>query len=771
MFITNIKNLFLMSYTVILLLLFVSLVFSEQNEIPKKKRITIENSEMVLVFNSDGTTGSLIHKATGEECLMEGVNLPAFSISQDIPYDNEIRLTYPAKPKTFQADTLYKEGNNLIVGFELTDYEAVINIKVTDYYIGFNLEKFRYKMAKIGDKRKTKIDEFIFLQLPIKDRGHFGEWLNVEWDNEVAVNLLATDQYCRIDAKKRKGYKIFQAGGENEVSMYNVGAVLITTGRDKILDRINSVEHDYNLPLGVESRRGKEYKNSTYTPRGILTINNIDEHIAFAKQAGLKNMLIYYPSFSRTTGHFKWRQEYPNGIEDLKKITQKITEAGLLPGLHIHYNKASFTDSYVTPVPDGRLNLRRTFTLSNDISKKSTIISVEENPLECTLEKGRRILKIGNELISYEQYTTEPPYRFLNCKRGILKTKSMPKEKGTLLGLLDVDTWPVFVRFNQSTSIQNEVAERIANIYDKCGFRFFYFDGAEDINPPYWYNATKAQLAIYDALKTKPVFSEGAIKTHFGWHLLTRGNAFDTFAPEDIKEATRKYPIEAMKMISNDFSSINFGWNDYVLPVQKTKRTDVDYKSPNMEWSTPIIEGETTIGTQPDMLEYITSCAAAWNSPITLVGNVSVLKKHPRTDDNLEIIRRWEIVRETDFLTEKQKRKLRYGLQEYTLLIDETGKFELVPYKQITKENSKIRAFIFSRKNKVWVVYWHISGDGFIELPIGSDVIKLYKELGEEISLEKSNDKVKLPVGSRRYIQFNMEYEKVLKLFKKAKLL
>ena len=761
----------MLRYLFSMLLIFSFLACSNIKHAKKKSDIIIENNEFTFILKGDGTSKSLIHKATGEELLKSDVNLPAFSITQDMPYDNENKLTYPSKPITFYADSLYRDGDKLIVSFDRTSYQAVIKLNITDSYIGFKLKEFKYKIEKIGVKRKTRIDKFTFLQLPIKDREHFGEWLNVIWDNKVAVNLLATDHYCKIDAQKRKGYKILQAGGESNIRLENIGAALIITDRNKILDRIDRIEHDYNLPLGVESRRSKEYKNSSYSPRGIVSLENIDDHIAFAKKAGLKQFTIYYPSFAKNTGHFEWRPEYPNGIEDLKKITQKIKKAGMLPGLHIHYNKTSVTDKYVTPVPDSRLNLRRVFNLRKNLRKNATEIEIEENPYGCTLENGRRILKIENELISYEKYTTEPPYKFINCKRGIYNTKPANYNKGRLFGLLDVDTWPVFVRFNQNTDLQKEVAERIANIYDKCGFKYIYYDGAEDVNRPFWFNVGKAQLSVYNALKTKQIFAEGAVKSHFSWHILTRGNAFDTFFPEDIKKATRMFPIEEIKLISNDFTSIDFGWNNYVAPGKKMVRMDADFTNKNLPWSTVVVPKEITIGIQPDMLEYVTSKAAAWNSVICLVGNLDDLKRHPRTDDNLEVIRRWEEARETGFITEDKKEILKNAGQEYILLINETGKFELLPYRQITKEKWKVRAFVFKRNNKTWVVYWHISGKGKIELPINESKVKLYKELGKEVKIKATSNGIILPVGNRRFLQFDLTEAEVVDLFSKVKLL
>ena len=745
----TINRFYIISY---LLLVFSSLIIAGCSGTEKETEatdITIENAEMRLILGNDGTVKSLVHKSTGEECLMKGIKTPVFAISQDRPYDNEVQLAYPAKSKTFAADSIYRVGDDLIIGFELTEYEATVGLNITDGYIGFTLKKLEYHMADFGEKRKTRIDEFTLLQLPVKDRSHFGEWLNVAWDDNVAINVLATDHYARIDAEQRNGYKLLYAGASAQVKIEGVGAALITTEKSNLLDRIDRVERDFGLPLGVESRRSREYKNSYYELRGA-TPQNIDEHIAFAKQGGFRQMVIYWDNFASSMGHFPWKPEYPNGMADLKEITCKIEAAGMIAGFHIHYNKAQITDPYVTPVPDSRLNLRQVFTLAKDIEKGHTTITVEENPAGCTLEERRRFLKIGKELVTYENYTTSPPYRFTDCKRGALNTTPASRKEGDLIGLLDVDTWPIFVRFNQKTNIQEEVAEKLAGIIKGAGIKFLYFDGAEDVPPPYWYNVSKAQLSVYEALESKPIFSEGALKSHFSWHIITRGNAFDVFRPGVIKEATRKHPIAEARLISNDFTSINFGWIGYVAP------------------------GAGTIGMQPDMLEYVTSRAAGWNSIISMVGWLDQLKNHPRTPDNLEVVRRWEEVRETDFLTMEQKESLRDDEQEHILLEDEEGNFELHPYEQIlniANGSNEVRAFIFNRNGKTWVVYWHISGEGNLELPVNPEEIKLFEELGKEIPLQANNESTAIPVGNRRYIQFDLSHEEVVNLFSQAKIL
>jgi hypothetical protein len=47
--------------------------------------VVIENAEYKLVLGADAVAKSLVHKASGEECLMPGVKVPAFSITQYRP--------------------------------------------------------------------------------------------------------------------------------------------------------------------------------------------------------------------------------------------------------------------------------------------------------------------------------------------------------------------------------------------------------------------------------------------------------------------------------------------------------------------------------------------------------------------------------------------------------------------------------------------------------------------------------------------------------------
>jgi hypothetical protein len=724
---------------------------SAVDKVPERQpdSIVLENAEMRLEISPRGTARSLIHKATGQECLACDADVPMFTLTQDRPYDNELQLAYPAEVTNFRPVEVKHQEDGLTVEFELVGYWASIGVTITDAYIAFRLQKLTYHgYTSLRVKRKTPVDGTMFIQLPVRKRKNLGEWLNVMWDQDVAVNLLATDPYARIRAKERQGYHLFQAGTDNNVQLEDVGAALITTATPNLLDRIARVEEDYGLPQGVKSRRSREYGYSYYEASTIAPEDAV-RHIQYAKQCGFRAMDVYYLAFASSAGHFPWRPEYPHGMDDLKTVVAKIKNAGILPGIHIHYNKTHKQDAYVTPNPDPRLNLVESFSLAESINASATVIPVEENPRLCTLDDERRILKIQNELVTYERYTSSPPYQFEECKRGALGTQAFSHEMGSRVGLLDVDTWPVFVRFTQNTGIQNEVAERLKDIYQQAGFEFVYFDGAEDVPPPYWYTVSRAQWIVNQ--KLQPLFAEGACKSHFSWHILTRGNAFDVFKPEVIKAATRAYPGAEIMRAAKDFTSINFGWIGYWAP------------------------GKDTIGTQPDMLEYVTSRAAAWDCPIALQSDLQAMDAHPRTPDNLEVIRRWEEAREQKWLTEEQKRSLRNLAQEHILLVDQRGQFVLAPCVQIERvaqADAPGRAFLFEYQSSMWVAYWHTSGEATLQIALQAKQMTLMRELGKILPVKAAGKQTKLPLGERRFVQLhNVTRQEAIAAFQNATIL
>ncbi len=716
--------------------------------LPAMADVVLENDEMKLSIGDDGIVKSLRHKPSGRECIMPGVNAPVSEITQYRPYDNENFLMFPAKPRSFPSNKCYMSGDTLCV--EYTDTYDIVKIKVdvTPSYIAFTPVDRDYRIEDYGVKRKTELDELTIMQLPLKPMERFGEWLNVVWDDDLAVALVGTDPTTYIDSRRERDNTTLLAQSHTAVKLFDTGTALMVTRPDSLLDRIDVLERDYDMPRGVESRRRPEYPMSYYELRDV-TVDNIDRNIELAKQAGLKTMVVYYVDFAKACGHYEWRDEYPRGMADLQEITRKITDAGMIPGIHIHYSKIAVTDPYINNgTPDRRGNVVARFTLSQPIDSASTTIMVEECPEAVRMEKGRRMLQLDDELIMFTDVTKTPPYSFTGCQRGCFNSKASSHAVSSEARHLDVDDWPLFIRIDQNSGIQREIAERLGKIYSDCGFRFVYFDGAEDIPMPYWYNVSRSQLEVFNAMKPAPMWAEGAQKSHYGWHILSRGNAFDIFPPERIRPAMKRYTLRCAEQVACDFTSVNFGWVNYLAPSEKT------------------------IGMQPDMYDYICSKALAWDSPISLVANMPELDRHPRTDDNLLAINLWETAKLDKTVPDSMKRAMRDPDTEWTIMPRRGGKVEIVKVTQLTTDSlnavNPVRAFSYVIDDATTgIIYWNGNGESTITLPgIMSKQVELYSFDGKRLKTGKDKDgNLTLPAGYRRVLHLKLPEREARDLF------
>ena len=456
---------------------------------------------------------------------------------------------------------------------------------------------------------------------------------------------------------------------------------------------------------------------------------------------------------TNNTGHWPFEKEPPaDTIIGVRAVLDKIRAAGITPGFHTLQTHIGMRSSYVTPVADPRLNLTRHFTLMRDVPETGAVdeLFVSENPVDSVIAgdvQGRcaRVLKFGGELFTYEGYATTPPYRFTGVRRGAFKTRTAPHRRGDIGGILDMSEFGATSCYiDQRTDLQDEVAEKIARIYDQ-GMAFCYFDGSEGVNPPCGVYVPYSQYRVCAKFKKPPIFTEGAAKAHFGWHLQAGANAFDVFSPELFKRKIAEYPLAEAPVMRQDFTRLDFGWWSCVLPGKDTWR------------------GKPSVGTQADQWEYGTSKAAAWDCPATIQIRRDFFQKHPRADDLLEVMRRWEDVRARKWLTPACRERLRDPAREFHLLLNGRGAYELV---ELTP--APVSAFVFERDGETYATWWHTSGSATLKLPAA--VTLLARIDGEAVPTASENGRVALPADNRRYLKTRLSKADLVAAFAAAEI-
>ena len=673
--------------------------------------VIVETDDFRLTVGHDAKVKSLTVKATGEECCGSEDEVSLFTATQDRPFNNEIKLIQPNRRTVYPAVSLRREGEFLIAGFEHRQYEAKVRVRTAAHYAVFELVDFICDRKTTYDYLKMDIPpvaSFRVLQLPVLNRRLFGNWLNVSWDEKAAVCIAGATPHPDVGHEPRKGHKIFYAELMHGIRLRGGSAALIAApGREAFLDAMDSFERDFSLPRGVASRRGNDVNEPIFHTSGFAP-SQIDELLGYVRKGGFRLMTFSYFNVVkekgtwRLCGDYDWRDDYPRGEEDLRSMLAKVKAAGVKPGLHTLHTHIGLESRYVTPVADPRLNKTRRFTLLTPLSADTndTEITVQEPTADTPMYPSSRILQFGGELLSYESYTTEPPYRFLGVKRAVHKTRPAAHPYGEVGGILDVSEYgaPGSCYLDQNSDLQDEVARKLARIY-KCGFEYVYLDGSEGVNRPFNYHVANSQYRYWKLLDPEPSFGERAAKTHFGWHMLGGANAFDCFAPEVFKAKIAEFPCAQAPITWQDMSRVDFGWWELCVPSNGDK---------------------PSIGTQPDMWEYAVSKAVAWDCAASVLMSLKALKAHPRTEDILAVMRRWGDARRAGLVTQDWKLKMRDTKKEFHLIESGTGGCEIVEWEQIPVAGSKtgpVRAFLYEKDSRRHVVHWHATApSGVLDL-------------------------------------------------------
>ena len=299
--------------------------------------MTFANRAFSLVIGDDATVKSLKLANSYKECVEAREGTPLFTVTQNRPFNNEIKLAHMHKRTAYRANRIRRDGDNLIVGFELAPYEAVVSVSVRPSYMEFKLDRFIVDAGDYGDLKMDTppVDSFRIMQIPVLDRANFGEWINAVWDWECAVGVIGTSCETYVDNEERHGFRLLTADLVRGRRLRGGSAVLVaSSGPDTFLDAVECVEKDYSLPQGVKSRRSSLINASMFWICD-MTPKIVDNYIALAKQAGVKMMLLYYTCFVKETdswgynGDWDILPDYPGGLADVTAMLAKIKAAGI----------------------------------------------------------------------------------------------------------------------------------------------------------------------------------------------------------------------------------------------------------------------------------------------------------------------------------------------------------------------------------------------------------------------------------------------------------
>lgn len=436
--------------------------------------IDFETGDFALAISGSGQITAMRDPMTGKDFLAKGQRAPLL----------RIRLASnwlePAKASLSQASNVFE--------LSYPDSKVVAQVQVTQKktHIVFHLVEITpvdEVNAVSWGPYPTVIDKTIGEVVGVVHDGSYGigiQALNIKTLGGTLVNSSGSD-YARGTVAVKTDYgSSLQAysmdrSKPRKISMHHdfypevpvepipnettVGSKIALFGcpEKEALSRIGEIEVAEGLPHPLIN--GVWHKQSPETGRAYLITDfnegNIDKMLVYAQQAGL--MSLYNMGAFESWGHFEPEpNQFPNGIAGVKACVDKAARLGLRIGVHTLTSFIHTHDPYVTPIPDKRLAVAGTSTLTQPIDAATKEIQVESKMYFTNLTYSTlHAVKIGDEILRYREVTREPSYTLLDCQRGAFGTKASDHPKGaTAAMLLDYPYQTLFPNFE----LQQEIA-------------------------------------------------------------------------------------------------------------------------------------------------------------------------------------------------------------------------------------------------------------------------------------------------------------------------
>lgn len=588
--------------------------------------VVLENKTAKIVFSPQGILTELIDKRTGKNYAKS--NEAAFSMKDPsgaiIPFVGISRLSETRLG-------LYFAGSKDCVELFVKTYDNYFTVMV----------------AK-ADAGKMSYLKFFGIESVTTEQ--YGSILCTASKDGFSVVGLSCNDKTHVSSSCRSTFAV-NAACYKEYGIEGAKAVVAALPKAELLDTMEKVEIEQGLLHPVRDGvwlRKHPGRFASYMMTSNVTEESVDEIVEFAK-GGFGIIHITDGWWESTPTYVPNIVKYPDGLDSLKRIVDKIHGAGLQAGLHTMQGMVGWSgrlgirSDYVTPYADPRLKQSHKTVLKTPVDDKAVEIEAAGN-LKDWPEKGD--LRINGEVV---RYTAKAGNKFTGCIRGLHSSTKLSHAAGTEIGLL-VNCFPhwggcIYTPEIESTMFE-EILTNLTNVFNYTGADMAYFDAGEEWmrNPPAWRNNGRFALEFQKRLH-KPIFLGGnVLYTNLSWHAVTRG------APN----------YDPMYYGRDEFSMLFKGTNP--------QRNAVNLLVGDCGWFEPHCWSKSTDAVTPDELMLINLKAVAGKSPFSMHMSHGRFFANKRMPEMMFIIKLCDQLKREESLDEEallamQGRKVRHVLE------------------------------------------------------------------------------------------------------------
>ena len=584
--------------------------------------LVLETTHLRVTVDADGFATGLYDRATGEQYC---------DLSRPRPF-----MTATVDGVCYPPTGLSRVAGCIRADFGRIGVQAVVEVENREDYLVFTV-------AELSGPNVEALD---FINLLPSITEHIGPWLNIAWNDTFGVCAIALNNQTHCQTELQEGWRL-QARCYDRFGLMGARAALIGGPPSEIRAIIERVELREGLAHPVLG--GTWAKDSEEAKRSYLFVDltegNVDQVIDYAAAAGRRQVLTYVSTWSSGAGHYPVNPDnYPEGGASLKRVADKLHNAGMKIGIHINTPVVWKTDAYVSPVPDPRLVKNDPLILAEDICAESSDVPVMSQPilmkpiylydytnLMATWNgiASRRPLtrpvvagyaqkgdvtfdvQIGDEIVECTETGT---LSLRATARGARETQAASHRAGTRIYPL-YEFGGAYV-YDADTDICEEIGARLAEVTNTCGIDMIYCDSSGRLQGPSWHYRTRTQMAIFERVE-RELLMFGSDYSNSTWH------AFARYTVADLGRAYRhrhtdQVRVARSRIARDNLMPVDFGWYG-------------------------ILAGE--VPTVPEELDYPFERAQEFDACIGIQTRVAELEANPQTPEILARFREHEMER------------------------------------------------------------------------------------------------------------------------------
>lgn len=470
--------------------------------VPVPTAATFESADVTLSFDALGRLSALDEKASGRELVVKPQPFAELIVADGKP------VAATALERTASGNLRFRFGD-----------AGTAELSVAPFDGGWT---FRVESVEPATAERLSFCRF----LPVCTK-YVGTFANALSDDEsfVAVRGYETATEMRVtggfavEAERRYGIVGRRAGlaaGPRARAIPSLRAMTLAAG-------VPYTELGGAWSLGAEGNRRSYYFQD-------LRACDIDEFVDFAHRIGVST--IHLHGWWNRLGRYEFNPKYyPNGFADFSNTVARLHAEGFSVGMHTLTGCIELEDPWVTPVPSSDFVVDASYTLVGDLAADATEMTVAEKPivkhdLVLTYISNGNVIKVGDELIQYTGVRAEPPYGFTGLVRGALKTRAAAHRAGTRCDYLHQR----YIAFYPApdSPLADDVADRIARVYNGCGLDQIYFDGSEGMGERYAVDTMRRKVFSKLDQSKHPVLDEASCPGANNWWFHSRLGAWDS---------------------------------------------------------------------------------------------------------------------------------------------------------------------------------------------------------------------------------------------------